>query len=113
MKIKATYFLIILFVIHSACFAGKIDRKAVVQRHKIIIHQDNPKNLLVSYRKCDNQSTEILRMIVKPGFVLVNNNRIPETEMNDAAVWNWKPLENAGFLTIRHQTGNQVIVLTK
>jgi len=43
MKTKAPYFLIILFALHSACFAGKIDRKALVQRHNITIHQDNPK----------------------------------------------------------------------
>ncbi len=113
MKIKTTCTLIILFVIHSACFARKIDRKAVVQRHKIVVHQDNLKNLLVSYLTCDNQSTEILRMIVKPEVVRVNNNKIPESEMNDAEGWNWKPLAKGGILTIRHQTGNQVKILTK
>jgi hypothetical protein len=43
MKTKAFCFLIILFAIHSACFAKKIDRKTVVQRHNIVVHQDNPK----------------------------------------------------------------------
>ncbi len=74
---------------------------------------DQSKNLLVSYRAHENQSTEILRMIVKTGVVLVNNNKIPETEMNDAEGWNWKPLENRGFLTIWHHTGNQGRVLAK
>jgi hypothetical protein len=43
MKAKPLCIIIILFVIHSACFAGKIDRKAVVQRHNITINQNDPK----------------------------------------------------------------------
>jgi len=43
MKLKITCFLIILIPILSACNAGKINRKEVVQRHNITIHQDNPK----------------------------------------------------------------------
>ena len=43
MKIKAKYLLVTLLILHSACFAGKINRKAVVQRHNMNIHQDNPK----------------------------------------------------------------------
>ena len=43
MKIEATYIVIILFALLSACEAGKIDRKAVVQRHNIVIHQNDAK----------------------------------------------------------------------
>jgi len=41
---KTTYFLITLFfALFSACKAGQIDRKALVQRHNVTIHQNNPK----------------------------------------------------------------------
>jgi len=52
----------------------------------------------------------MIRMTLKPGGVLVNKNKIQETEMNDAEGWSWKPLEKGGILTIRHKTGNQVKV---
>ena len=83
------------------------------QTMEIEVPADQSKNLLVSYRTYDNQSTEIIRMTVKPGVVLVNNNKIPETELNDAEGWSWKPLEKGGILTIRHHTGNQVKVVAK
>jgi hypothetical protein len=43
MKTKSICFIIILLALNSVCFAGKIDRKAVVQRHNITIHENNPK----------------------------------------------------------------------
>jgi len=44
MKIKKTTSCLFFafFAILSACNAGNIDRKAVVQRHNVTIHQDNP-----------------------------------------------------------------------
>jgi len=71
---------------------------------------DQAKKTLIDYRTYDNQSTEMIRMTLKPGGVLVNKNKIQETEMNDAEGWSWKPLEKGGILTIRHKTGNQVKV---
>jgi len=71
---------------------------------------DQAKNTLIDYQTYDNQSTEMIRMTLKPGGVLVNKNKIQETEMNDAEGWSWKPLEKGGILTIQHKTGNQVKV---
>ncbi len=43
MMTKSTYLLIVFFALHLACFAGKIDRKALVQRHNLTIQENNPK----------------------------------------------------------------------
>lgn len=76
------------------------------------VHTDHAINTLADYETYDNQSTEMIRMTAKPGAVLVNNNKIPENKLNNTEGWNWKALEKGGILTIRHQTGNQVKVLT-
>jgi len=43
MNTKTTFFIITLFAMFWACKAQNIDRKAVVQRHNVTIHQNNPK----------------------------------------------------------------------
>jgi len=43
MNTKTTFYLITLFALFSVCKAENIDRKAVVQRHNVTIHQNNPK----------------------------------------------------------------------
>jgi len=43
MHTKTTFFIITLLALFSACKAENIDRKVVVQRHNVTIHQNNPK----------------------------------------------------------------------
>jgi hypothetical protein len=77
------------------------------------IPAEKMKNTLINYRTFDNKSTEIIRMTQKPETVLVNNQQIPETEQTENEGWSWKPLGTGGILTVRHWSGNRVIVLGK
>jgi hypothetical protein len=66
---------------------------------------------LINYRTFDEKSTEVIRMKQKPESVLVNNQKIRETEQTDSEGWNWKPLKMGGILTVTHWNGNKVVVL--
>ncbi|MBA4408357.1 MAG: hypothetical protein C0397_02910 [Odoribacter sp.] len=72
---------------------------------------DRIKITLMNYRTFDEKSTETIRMTQKPESVLVNKNKIPETDQTDREGWRWKPLEKGGILTIRHQSGNRIAVM--
>ena len=74
---------------------------------------DKVEKTLVHYRTFDSESTEILRLCIKPEAVTVNNISIPETDTTTNEGWNWKPLEKGGVLTIRHINGNEVTVFGK
>jgi hypothetical protein len=74
---------------------------------------DKVENTLVHYRTFDNESTEIFRLMEKPGAVLVNQKSIPQSNHFAGEGWVWKPLEVGGVLTIRHKSGNKIIVLKK
>ncbi len=65
---------------------------------------------MLHYRTFDNESTEVLRLNVKPSAVLVNKKEIPESE-DFIEKWAWKSLPEGGILTINHASGNQIIIL--
>lgn len=67
---------------------------------------------LINYRTFDEKSTEIIRMTQKPDMILVNLKKISETDQSAIEGWSWKPLESGGILTIRHTSGNRIVVLS-
>jgi hypothetical protein len=72
---------------------------------------DGKNKVLLNYRTFDNISTEIVRLTVKPGAVLVNQKSIPENDLKGGEGWSWKPLTNGGLLTISHLNGNRILVI--
>lgn len=78
------------------------------------ISKDVPPELVdqtvIHYRTFDKESVEMLKLDRKPSAVLVNKKEIPETSQYDEG-WNWKPLSDGGIVTVKHTSGNQVIVL--
>lgn len=74
---------------------------------------DGKEKVLINYRTFDEKSTELIRMTVKPGTILVNEKAIQENVMNAGEGWSWKPLSKGGILTISHENGNRILVTGK
>ena len=72
---------------------------------------DKVQNTLIHYRTFDNNSTEVFRLIEKPAAVLVNQKSIPALENMDDEGWSWKAIDTGGLLTIKHISGNRIVVL--
>jgi len=70
-----------------------------------------PKNTLILYRTYDQKSTETIRMTEKPSAVLVNKISIAENNIQDGDSWSWKSLDKGGLLTIKHLSGNEIVVV--
>jgi len=66
---------------------------------------------VMQYRTFDEKSTEIIRLTQKPDVVLVNQNKIPETDQAGLEGWSWKPFIKGGLLTIRHLGGNKIAIM--
>ncbi len=84
--------------------------------NKFTMHESEVSNdgkSLIRYRTYDNISTETIRMPVKPGKVTVNQKAVPETDDVNTDGWNWKQMKTGGLLTIRHQSGNNILVTGK
>ncbi len=75
------------------------------------VADDNMTKILLQYRTYDEKSTEIIKLTLKPATVLVNQQKIIETDKTGKDNWNWKPLQQGGLLTINHQTGNSITVV--
>jgi hypothetical protein len=71
------------------------------------------KNTLIKYRTFDPKSTEIIRLTMKPGAVMVNDKPVNENPLAGEEGWSWKPLNTGGILTLRHLNGNRIMVLGK
>jgi hypothetical protein len=72
---------------------------------------DGKDKALINYRTFDEKSTEIIRMTLKPGKVLVNQQSIPENDLKGVEGWSWQPFNTGGILTIKHISGNSIVVL--
>jgi len=63
---------------------------------------------VVTYKTCDADSTEVLRMTAKPTAVYVGKKQIAESSEGEG--WTWQPMQKGGVLTIKHTTGNEITV---
>jgi len=61
------------------------------------------------YRTFDTVGTETIKLKVKPSAVLLNNNKLTETESGEG--YSWQPLEKGGVLSVRRKNGNRVVVM--
>ncbi len=64
----------------------------------------------IFYRTYDRASTELIRMIRKPGKIAVDNHFIPERRDLNGEGWTWEPLDKGGIIRIKHEHGNAVKV---
>ena len=65
----------------------------------------------IYYRTFDWESTEILRMTVKPSEVRIWNDVLKERSDLKNDGWTWEALETGGILKIRHSHGNVIRVM--
>ena len=79
--------------------------------HEKTVNKDDM--IMIRYRTFDTISTEIIKLPVKPGKVLIGETSIPEADRNDSDCWSWKPMKNGGLLTVRHRSGNNVSVIAE
>lgn len=64
----------------------------------------------IEYDTFDMESTEILRLKMKPVAVKLENIILSESENNEASGWNWTPLESGGVLKINKKENSNVII---
>ncbi len=76
----------------------------------VSVAEDKINRTLIHYRTFDDASTEIIRLRVKPGAVLLNDKPLTESDREGEEGWNWQPLKHGGVLTVRHLKGNTVTV---
>jgi hypothetical protein len=76
------------------------------------VAENQAKKTILNYRTYDNKSTEVIRLISKPGSVLLNQTPLQENAREGEEGWSWKSLKSGGILTVSHITGNRIIILT-
>ena len=76
-----------------------------------IIPDENSDEILLYYRTYDGSSVEEIRMMEKPGKVTAGGNPLNEVHSEDGEGWSWRPLQKGGLLTVRHETGKEIMVL--
>jgi hypothetical protein len=69
------------------------------------------KSTLIHYVTYDRSSVETIRMTFKPSSVRMGRKEIPESDDFKSEGWSWKSLKSGGILTVRHLTGNNIVVL--
>ncbi|NJK87729.1 MAG: hypothetical protein HC906_18880 [Bacteroidales bacterium] len=69
-------------------------------------------NAVMHYRTFDKQGKEIIRLVDKPAEVWVNGVSVPENPGNNSEGWTWNPMELGGILTVNHQNGNKILILS-
>jgi hypothetical protein len=71
---------------------------------------DKVNSTLIHYRTFDDSSTEVFRLIEKPVSVFVNKKLIQESEKINDEGWSWRVMEVGGILTIKHHSGNSIMI---
>jgi hypothetical protein len=69
-------------------------------------------NTLIHYRTFDDQSVEKFKLVEKPSSVYLNLKIITENKENENG-WTWEKLSRGGLLTVRHVSGNDIIIVKK
>lgn len=64
----------------------------------------------VYYQSFEKNSTETIRLTDKPSAVLVQDRKISENGSGGDS-WSWKSLTMGGVLTVKHDSGDRIIVL--
>ena len=92
-------------VLQMACYPPEINK---------ILALDVPLKLvdktMLFYKTFDNVSEETIRLTQKPSAVLLNRKEIPENR-SDGDHWIWTTMKTGGLLTIKHTSGNHIIIL--
>lgn len=64
----------------------------------------------IEYVTWDGKSSEVLRLISKPGTITCNGRIIEENDDSQREGWNWLPLPRGGILKVFHDSGNSIII---
>jgi hypothetical protein len=65
---------------------------------------------MVFYKTFDKVSEETIRLTQKPSAVLLDMKEIPENG-SDGDHWIWTGMKSGGLLTVKHKSGNHIIIL--
>ena len=69
------------------------------------------KKIKLFYRTFDTTGVEQIRLLKKPGAIMLDQKPTKELKELSTEGYVWKPLKKGGILTIKRQTSSKVIVV--
>jgi hypothetical protein len=76
-----------------------------------IMPDENSDEVLLLYRTYDVSSEEGIRLMAKPGRVMVDGKPLNEGISGDGEGWSWKPLKKGGLLTVKHERAREIKIM--